>query len=235
MTTQNDFQLSNKLHYLLKGFSLYGPDTAWQIDKKGLYEMTPACLSIWFWTKLNIGPFDRVLETCWGVGGYTITLTQMGASVITFEPDLKRYIMLKNNVYLGGSSNNCSYVNDRYDTVIDIPHDCNILYVDPPWGGPDYKKSDVINDLYLGTLKISDIVMNFSEQSNCIDQTIILKLPFNYNIEKLRATVLSRPWRFTVISTQWIRPPPKKKGKVVGIGWFVAHIQKVLINTKKMI
>jgi len=238
MTQYENLPLSNsylshsKLKYLLKDLTIYGPYTSWQIDKEGLYEMTPACLSIWFWTNLKLGSSDRVLETCGGVGGDTIILTQVGTSVITYEPNLKRYIMLKNNVYLGGSSNNCNFINSRYDTATDIPTDCNVLYMDPPWGGPDYKQEAVINDLYLGTSTVSQIVMNFSEQSNCIDQTIVLKLPFNYNLNKLKSELQSRPWRFTVLKTEWIRPPKKGKKKVAGIGWFVAYIQKVILTEK---
>jgi len=228
---ENNYITNKKLEYLLKGLTLYGPDTKWQIDKEGLYEMTPANLSIWIWRYLGVGPNDRILETCGGLGGDTIVLTQLGTSVITYEPDKTRYQMLKNNVYLGGLSENCNYINTRYSPLVNPHTDCNILYMDPPWGGPGYKKSKVINELYLGFLKISDIVMNFSEQSNCIDQTIVLKLPFNYDIKNLQAIIQSRPWRFKVIKTQWIRPPANRKGKVVGIGWFVAHIQRVILNT----
>jgi len=218
-----------KVRYLTEGLYLYGSDIQWQIDESGKYEMTPGKLSHFIWGQLDIGTNDHILETCGGLGGDTVVLTQMGASVIVYEPNRKRCDMLWNNVALGGHAYNSNLIRKNFDIKVNLHPYCNILYMDPPWGGPEYKNLPIIENLSLGTTTINEIVMDFSESSNCLDQMIVLKLPFNYNIKKLENMLHSRPWRFTVLKIRWIRPPPNKRsGKVVGIGWFVADLQKVI-------
>ena len=93
--------------------------------------------------------------------------------------------------------------------------------MDVPWGGPGYKKNGTIDTLYLGDKEVSQFVMEFSKKSKKQDLLIVLKLPYNFNYIKLTATFKDK---LNIISSEWIRPPANNKGKIIGIGWYVAKI-----------
>jgi hypothetical protein len=72
----------------------------------------------------------------------------------------------------------------------------DVLYLDPPWGGPEYK-SKINLDLMLGDKRIDlwldEILLRRNRPSN-----IILKLPHNYNFKRLNFLVnveMIKPFR----------------------------------------
>ena len=207
-----------KTKYLLNGIECSCKDK-WQIDKVGLYSMTPGVLSNFIWKRLNIGKNDYIMETCGGVGGDTVVLTKLGANIVVFENDTTRYQMIKNNIGLVGNMDQISVINA--DCNIDNYQYCNVLYMDVPWGGPGYKKNGIIDTLYLGDKEVSQFVMEFSKKSKKQDLLIVLKLPYNFNYIKLTETLKNK---IKITSSEWIRPPSNKRGKVIGIGWYVAKI-----------
>lgn len=59
----------------------------------------------------------------------------------------------------------------------------DVLFVDPPWGGPDYKtKKDL--DLFLGDTRIDEWISEIITKPYK-PKFIFLKLPANYNFERL--------------------------------------------------
>jgi hypothetical protein len=59
----------------------------------------------------------------------------------------------------------------------------DVLYIDPPWGGPSYKDNDLI-DLYLGEKRV-DLWLVDILQKEWRPTYIFLKLPINYNFSRL--------------------------------------------------
>jgi 16S rRNA G966 N2-methylase RsmD len=62
----------------------------------------------------------------------------------------------------------------------------DIIFLDPPWGGPEYYKKKTL-DLYYTTsngnqISVSDLIKNHLKS---LARTIIMKVPYNFNIEKL--------------------------------------------------
>jgi len=55
------------------------------------------------------------------------------------------------------------------------------VYIDAPWGGPDYKNKTAL-DLFLGTLRIDELVPRILERSSYV----FLKVPGNYNFQRLK-------------------------------------------------
>jgi tRNA G10 N-methylase Trm11 len=69
-------------------------------------------------------------------------------------------------------------------------NDIKVIFIDPPWGGSEYKNMDLLK-LELGGVPIEELIINiFSRFSNVNkneknNKFIILKLPRNYDIEHL--------------------------------------------------
>ena len=59
----------------------------------------------------------------------------------------------------------------------------DVLYMDPPWGGPDYKKYDKL-DLYLGKIRV-DKLLKYVLKQEWKPSYIFMKLPSNYNFARL--------------------------------------------------
>ena len=128
----------------------------------------------------NITIFDGT--AC--VGGDTIAFGNIFGSVISVEIDKKRFVMLKNNIKTYNLYNvipindNCLYVLKKINFI-------DIVYLDPPWGGKNYKSSDnirlSISNIYIDTI-INDITNN---NIHARVKLIVLKLPKNYNIKQL--------------------------------------------------
>ena len=118
------------------------------------------------------------------IGGNTISFYLNGlTSVNAVEMDKLTCEILKHNlsVYQLPTQNVhcCDYLSIYKQLVQDV------VFLDPPWGGPDYKKVTLL-DLYLGenhVVNIIDICAELFEENKV--KMIVLKLPINYNLPGL--------------------------------------------------
>lgn len=111
------------------------------------------------------------------IGGNTYSFGKSFASVNAIEIDPSRHSYLSHNMAVLGLSNVKCILND---ITIDYQHRYqDIIFLDPPWGGPEYKQQSDIQ-LYLSRRTLSDV---------CIDMSlycryIALKVPNNFNIDR---------------------------------------------------
>jgi predicted RNA methylase len=124
----------------------------------------------------------HVTDLTGNVGGDTILFGLHCKTVDTIEMDKENFDALENNVKVFGLDNVTLHFGDStkvYNWYTDI------LYIDPPWGGPDYKDKTNL-DLFLGErridLFIKDILKEFWRPNY-----IVLKLPRNYNFSRLNS------------------------------------------------
>jgi hypothetical protein len=68
------------------------------------------------------------------------------------------------------------YIGNMYD----------VYYIDPPWGGPDYKKNKSLS-INLSGVDLYNIVLSIP-----LNKLIILKLPFNYNIDVFKNNIIKQ-------------------------------------------
>lgn len=66
----------------------------------------------------------------------------------------------------------------------DFPDGIDVLWIDPPWGGPDYKKYKEL-DLFLDGKNIGEYVSQWLDKR--IAKVIIIKAPYNYNVGTISA------------------------------------------------
>ena len=123
----------------------------------------------------------RILDGTACVGGDSISFGKIFGSVISSEINIKRYKMLMNNLNVFQLFNVIP-INDDFINIIKRINYIDIVYLDPPWGGKNYKYKHNLR-LHLSNIYIDDIV-NMIFDKNTI-KMIVLKLPKNYDFYNL--------------------------------------------------
>ena len=113
------------------------------------------------------------------IGGDTLNFALHFGHVHSIEMNSENFRALTNNVGVYGLNNVTLY---HADSVNTFNWNTNILYVDPPWGGKDYKKHKNL-DLYLSNKRLDCWLEEILSRKNR-PQFIILKLPANYNFKR---------------------------------------------------
>jgi 16S rRNA G966 N2-methylase RsmD len=116
------------------------------------------------------------------IGGNTISFYLKGfGKVNAVEIDKLTCDILKNNLDVYGLGNkgdvHCANYLDLYTKLRQ-----DVVFIDPPWGGPKYKEAKLL-DLYLGNTNIIDICKTLMEKK--LTKIIALKVPVNYNLPTL--------------------------------------------------
>lgn len=126
-----------------------------------------------------------IVDTTGGAGGDTITFCQHFQSVISIEQDTTRYMYLKHNIEQYGFQN-CSVLNGDSTVICPKLQYCDVIFIDPPWGGSGYKNKQNI-ELVLGDMKLETFVLRCFDKEimMCQPKVVALKLPKNYNLKFL--------------------------------------------------
>jgi hypothetical protein len=137
--------------------------------------------------KEHLGSLKKysIMDGTGNIGGDTILFGLHFKEVQSIELDEDNFEALKHNVALYNLDNVHLHHGDTMKIFSEFP--VNILYLDPPWGGPDYKLKKQL-DLYLGygkdrrrlDLFLRDEVVGSAAPWK--PEYIVLKLPFNYNM-----------------------------------------------------
>jgi len=109
-----------------------------------------------------------------GIGGNTLSFAQFFNKINSVEINYKTFMMLRKNIDTYRFTNVHLYNYDYIKVSNNIEQ--NIVFIDPPWGGKDYKKHDIIT-LYLSQIKIEKICIQLLKKNNMV----VLKLPLNYD------------------------------------------------------
>ena len=126
-----------------------------------------------------------IVDGTGGVGGDTIAFCNKFGNVISIEANIERSKLLSHNLQQY-SFKNVTIINGDSTLIIPKILDIDVIHVDPPWGGKDYK-TKVNLRLNFGTIPIETFVINSFTNDEIITKPLIisLKLPKNYDIEYL--------------------------------------------------
>src|SRR5437868_1132490 len=116
-----------------------------------------------------------------GNGGNCLSFALTFGNVNACEIDTERYNNLINNIGVYELKNVATYHGDALNYVYHFDNH-NVVFIDPPWGGSDYKKKSTIR-LTIGEISIETICNNIFENSVKIPHLVVLKLPINYDLE----------------------------------------------------
>lgn len=122
------------------------------------------------------------------IGCNTISFYLSGFKrVNAVEIDSNTYTMLKSNIETYNFPTNTTYCCNYLDIYNKLQQD--IVFIDSPWGGPDYIKSPCL-DLFLSGTNIVDICFDIIYKN--LASLIVLKLPINYNLKDLVGRLQTR-------------------------------------------
>ena len=108
-----------------------------------------------------------------GIGGNSLQFCKCFKNVICIENNYNTFNVLKENLknFQNSKCYICSFNYVKYMTKQDV------IFIDPPWGGNDYKLKKKIN-LYLDNTDVIDIINTLYYRA----YIIMLKVPNNFNI-----------------------------------------------------
>ncbi len=109
-----------------------------------------------------------------GSGGDSINFSNNFEKVNSVEINKEMYYILANNTR---HKNNIALYNDDYTKIYNrLIQD--VIYLDPPWGGTEYKyKKDIV--LELSGIPLSLFIKNISR--HCKETLVFIKAPLNIN------------------------------------------------------
>jgi tRNA G37 N-methylase Trm5 len=118
------------------------------------------------------------------IGGDTIQFAMAFHHVHSIELNLANFNCLVKNINVYELTNITLH---QGDCTVLFNWNTDVLYLDPPWGGPDYKVKKEL-DLMIGPKRIDiwldEILIRKNRPSH-----IVLKLPHNYNFKRLNFLV----------------------------------------------
>lgn len=113
-----------------------------------------------------------------GVGGNTISFGMHFKYINSIECNYTRFKYLENNIKVYNLKNVNTFNKDCTTILHKLYND--IVFIDPPWGGKDYKYKTKLK-LTLSNKAIEDICLDLLKKTTLI----ILKLPLNYDVDFL--------------------------------------------------
>lgn len=108
-------------------------------------------------------------------GADSINLSLSLKKINSIELNKENYIALLNNIKVSNVNNILTYNNDSTKIIKKLKQD--VIYVDAPWGGREYKSKKNIN-LFLSNIELYD----FYKINKKYAKLFIFKVPYNYNI-----------------------------------------------------
>lgn len=114
------------------------------------------------------------------IGGDTLNFAFLFGHVHSIEIKEDNFRALANNVEVYGFRNVTMY---HADATRIFNWNTHVLYIDPPWGGKDYKKYKEL-DLFLSEKRLDCWLEEILKRKNR-PNFIVLKLPVNYNFNRL--------------------------------------------------
>jgi 16S rRNA G966 N2-methylase RsmD len=121
---------------------------------------------------------SSILDGTAGVGGNTLSFAYDFKKVYAVEIDKLRSDYLNNNITVYKFNNIEVYNDDCLNLYNNLEYD--VLFLDPPWGGRDYKRKELIQ-LKLSGRTIETVCKEvFDCNKKC--KLIVIKIPFNFDL-----------------------------------------------------
>lgn len=119
----------------------------------------------------------NIMDATAGIGGNSISFGSNFTNVISIELNSERFSLLRENIESRNLKN--ILLNGNFMNYLNMNYD--LIFIDPPWGGPNYKWEQKIR-LYMDNKRLRDITKMLKER----DKIVIWKLPYNYDLSDFK-------------------------------------------------
>jgi 16S rRNA G966 N2-methylase RsmD len=150
-----------------------------KLDEEALYSVTDQYTAdkISKEIKKQFPDIQTITDMTACIGGNTYSFSKYFESVHAIELDKLKYDYLSYNLTILDVNTVKLHHGDSLSIVPTLQQD--ILFIDPPWGGPNYKDKKHI-DLYLSDIELSEVCRMLIPYS----KYIALKVPINFDLDK---------------------------------------------------
>lgn len=163
-----------------------------KIDKKSLYYISTYKIANRITNVVNamikkIGLKSnnvKIVDCCAGVGGNTISFAQHFKHISAVEIDKLRCQYLENNI--NAYKLNVNVHHGDYTKIYDKINS-DVVFIDPPWGGRNYKKHDKLK-LYISNINMADLCNELLKNN----KLIVMKIPYNFDFKDFNNIVKCR-------------------------------------------
>ncbi len=165
-----------------------------KMTDKGLYSISKPEDAKWIGDIIKKFIYDQegkpstnftIMDATAGMGGNTISFSKFFEKVISIEINQIHFQVLKNNIDAIGCNNVDLRLDNFVHTLMKFPKLCDVVFIDPPWGGRGYKNFRYFS-LKLGKTPIQYTI-------NLIHSLkypyVVLKAPYNLNISNILTDV----------------------------------------------
>ena len=141
-----------------------------------------------FSNEINID-IKNVLDITAGIGGNLLSFAKYFENVLGVEVDLKRFNILKKNLHCY-NYNNIECINcNCFDYINSTKEKFDMIFIDPPWGGPNYK-NDVEIEIKLDNYTMYDLIELLKKKQ--LTKLLVFKLPYNFTLDINNATKIKK-------------------------------------------
>lgn len=138
-TRQENVQKALKKYWALR-YNLFSKFTRGiLLDEESFYSACPEVLSVHIARRCH---GKTAIDPFCGAGGNIIQLAKTRKNCIAMDIDANKIFMAKNNAQVYGVQNKIKFETRDFFETVDRPK-ADVLYMSPPWGGPDYLNIDV--------------------------------------------------------------------------------------------
>jgi tRNA/tmRNA/rRNA uracil-C5-methylase (TrmA/RlmC/RlmD family) len=146
----------------------------------------------------HIKSYDIIItDATGGVGGSSIYLIDKFMFVKTVEINKFHQNIIKNNINVYGFTNHKLYTNDYISIMNKLKQD--VIIMDPPWGGKDYKYKTNLN-LFMDGINVIYLINELFKNDRC--KLFVLFIPFNYDLNKFKKEI---EYQYKVINNKFIK------------------------------
>ena len=126
---------------------------------------------------------NLIIDATAHVGCDTLALSLFfkKTQIIAIEQDIETFHFLQHNISNVNEANNVTVLHGDSLQVLANYEQIDVLYIDAPWGGTEYKVQKYIS-LFLNDMELSEIINLHKNHVNLF----VLKVPLNFDIEHLK-------------------------------------------------
>lgn len=156
-------------------------DEGIKLDHEGWFSVTPEKIAKHIAVRVQESfHCDVIIDAFCGVGGNSIQFALAGKKVIAIDIDPVRIALAQNNAEVYGVAGQIEFIQGDF-MLLASGLKADVVFLSPPWGGPDYLSAEVFN---IKTM-VSPDGFEIFRLSKMITENVIYFLPRNADFDQI--------------------------------------------------